>query len=66
MAHVFRFRVRRSPKLGVVSVSTLKYMHYNFARVHKTLRVTPAMQAGLANHVWAIEEIRSAKLAQGA
>jgi len=31
-------------------------MHYNFARVHKTLRVTPAMEAGLANHVWTIEE----------
>jgi hypothetical protein len=34
----------------------LHYMHYNFARVHKTLRVTPAMEAGLANHVWTIEE----------
>jgi hypothetical protein len=32
-------------------------MHYNFARVHKTLRVTPAMQAGLSDHVWSIEEI---------
>jgi len=32
-------------------------MHYNFARVHKTLRVTPAMQAGIANHVWELEEI---------
>ena len=31
-------------------------MHYNFARVHKTLRVTPAMQAGLADHVWGLEE----------
>jgi IS1 family transposase len=35
----------------------LHYMHYNFARVHKTLRVTPAMEAGLADHVWSIEEI---------
>ncbi len=35
----------------------LHYMHYNFARIHKTLRVTPAMQAGLADHVWSIEEI---------
>ena len=33
------------------------YMRYNFARVHKTLRVTPAMQAGLADHVWSLEEI---------
>jgi hypothetical protein len=36
---------------------TLHYMHYNFARIHKTLRVTPAMQAGLSDHVWSIDEI---------
>jgi IS1 family transposase len=35
----------------------LFYMHYNFARVHQTLRVTPAMEAGIACHVWSIEEI---------
>ena len=35
----------------------LHYMHYNFARVHKTLRVTPAMEAGVANHVWTVAEI---------
>jgi hypothetical protein len=32
-------------------------MHYNFCRVHQTLRVTPAMEAGIANHVWSIEEV---------
>jgi hypothetical protein len=32
-------------------------MHYNFVRIHKTLRVTPAMEAGLTNHVWTIEEM---------
>jgi hypothetical protein len=32
-------------------------MHYNFCRVHRTLRVTPAMEAGLATHVWGIDEI---------
>jgi hypothetical protein len=32
-------------------------MHYNFARIHRTLRVTPAMAAGVADHVWEIEEI---------
>jgi IS1 family transposase len=32
-------------------------MHYNFARIHKTLRVTPAMQSGIADHVWEYEEI---------
>src|SRR6266513_4969645 len=35
----------------------LYFMYYNFGRVHQTLRVTPAMEAGIANHVWSIEEI---------
>jgi IS1 family transposase len=35
----------------------LFYMHYNFARIHQTLRVTPAMEAGVTDHVWSIEEI---------
>src|SRR2546425_7562331 len=35
----------------------LHYMHYNFGRIHKTLRVTPAMEAGVADHVWSLEEI---------
>ena len=35
----------------------LHYMHYNFCRIHKTLRVTPAMEAGLSDHVWSIEEL---------
>lgn len=36
---------------------SLHFMHYNFARIHKTLRVTPAMAAGISDHVWSIEEI---------
>ncbi|HVM92213.1 MAG TPA: DDE-type integrase/transposase/recombinase [Terriglobales bacterium] len=35
----------------------LYFFHYNFCRVHKTLRVTPAMEAGLTNHVWTLEEL---------
>ena len=35
----------------------LHYMHYNFARIHQTLRVTPAMEAGVSDHVWSIEGI---------
>lgn len=35
----------------------LHYMHYNFCRVHQTLRVTPAMEARVTDHVWSIEEI---------
>ena len=35
----------------------LHYMHYNFVRIHKTLRVTPAMAAGVADHLWTISDI---------
>jgi len=35
----------------------LHYMHYNFCRIHQSLRVTPAMEAGVADHVWTVEEI---------
>lgn len=35
----------------------LHFMHYNFCRIHQSLRVTPAMQAGVADHVWSLEEI---------
>jgi hypothetical protein len=34
-------------------------MYYNFCRIHKTLRVTPAMEAGLSKHVWEIGELVS-------
>jgi hypothetical protein len=30
---------------------------YNFCRVHQTLRVTPAMEAGLTDHVWTVREL---------
>jgi len=32
----------------------LHYMHFNFCRIHQTLRVTPAMEAGITNHVWGL------------
>lgn len=35
----------------------LHFMYYNFCRVHRTLRVTPAMEAGIADHVWALDEL---------
>jgi hypothetical protein len=40
-----------------VAANALYFLHYNFARIHRTLRVTPAMAAGIADHVWSIEEI---------
>lgn len=36
---------------------SLHFMYYNFGRIHKTLRVTPAMEAGISDHVWNLEEI---------
>jgi hypothetical protein len=35
----------------------LHFMHHNFVRIYKSLRVTPAMEAGVADHVWGLEEI---------
>jgi IS1 family transposase len=35
----------------------LFHVYHNFGRVHQTLRVTPAMAAGLSSHVWSIQEI---------
>src|SRR5437899_5126158 len=35
----------------------LFFLYYNFCRVHQTIRVTPAMEAGIADHVWTLEEM---------
>jgi hypothetical protein len=35
----------------------LHFMNYNFCRVHKTLKETPAMAAGISDHIWKLEEI---------
>ncbi len=35
----------------------LHFMHYNFARIHQSLRITPAMVAGVCDHVWTLTEI---------
>src|SRR6266849_4185434 len=40
-----------------VAAISLHFMFYNFVRIHQTLRVTPAMAAGVTNHVWTIEEL---------
>lgn len=36
---------------------SLHFMWYNFGRIHKTLRVAPAMEAGVSDHLWSLEEI---------
>lgn len=35
----------------------LYFAYYNFCRIHRTLRITPAMKAGITDHIWSIEEI---------
>ncbi len=35
----------------------LHFAYYNFCRVHKSLRVTPAMQPGITDHIWTIAEL---------
>jgi hypothetical protein len=36
---------------------SLHFIYYNFGRIHKSLRVTPAMEAGVVDHVWTLKEI---------
>jgi IS1 family transposase len=40
-----------------VASIALHYMHYNFCRIHQTLRVTPAMAAGLTDRLWSVEDL---------
>jgi hypothetical protein len=41
---------------GGPSANALYFLHDNFARIHRSLGVTPAMNPGLANHVWSTGE----------
>ena len=45
------------PNVQRAAAVALHFMHCNFARIHRTLRITPAMAAGVASHVWDLEEI---------
>ncbi|MGH9650643.1 MAG: IS1 family transposase, partial [Terriglobales bacterium] len=35
----------------------LHFAHYNFVRIHQTLRMTPAMAAGVSDHLWRLDEL---------
>ena len=35
----------------------LHFAYYNFCRIHRSLRITPAMQSGIAGHVWSIQQL---------
>ncbi len=42
---------------NLAAAVSLHFFHYNFCRVHKTLGTTPAVAAGVADHVWTLEEM---------
>ena len=51
-------RLTNAKKLENHALSVaLRYMHYNFCCIHKALRITPAMAAGVTDHVWDIADI---------
>jgi hypothetical protein len=61
-----RMRMRRFTRLtnafskkleNLEAAVAMHYMHYNFVRRHQTLRVTPAMAAGVTKRLWSIEDI---------
>jgi hypothetical protein len=49
----------RRDKYGVPGIAPLHFCHYNFVRIHSTTRNTPAVEAGITDHVWDIKEILS-------
>ena len=40
-----------------IAAIAIHCMYYNFVRIHQTLRVTPAMEAGVTNRLWSIEDL---------
>lgn len=42
---------------NLAAAVALHFVWYNFGRVHQTLRVTPAMEAGLSDHAWTVAEV---------
>jgi IS1 family transposase len=52
-----------SKKVSMHAASVaLHFTYYNFCKVHGSLRVTPAMEAGITDHVWSIEELIATSL----
>jgi hypothetical protein len=42
---------------NLAAAVSIHFMHYNFCRVHQTLGTTPAVDAGVADHVWTLAEL---------
>jgi transposase-like protein/IS1 family transposase len=61
MRRFTRLTLGFSKKLSHLKAAVaLHFAYYNFCRVHTTLRVTPAMEAGLTDHIWSIAELLGA------
>lgn len=53
-----RLTLAFSKKLeNLIAAIALNFAYYNFCRIHGSLRVTPAMSAGISDHVWSLEEL---------
>jgi hypothetical protein len=42
---------------GRIEAVALHHIHYNFCRIHQSLRVTPGLEVGVSDHVWSLEEV---------
>ncbi|MFB3072580.1 MAG: IS1 family transposase [bacterium] len=58
LARLARLSLAFSKKLDNLKAAlALHFAWYNFGKVHGSLRVTPAMEAGISDHIWAMEEL---------
>src|ERR1043166_8515973 len=58
MRRVTRLTNGFSKKLeNLKAAVALHFAHYNFVRLHRTMRVTPAMTAGVSDRLWSLEEL---------
>jgi hypothetical protein len=61
MKRFTRLTLGYSKKLANLKAAVaLHFAYYNFCRVHSSLRVTPAMEAGLTDHIWSVAELLGA------
>jgi hypothetical protein len=59
-ARATKLSAERRQRIAERAAYALHFAFYNFCRIHKTLRVTPAMEVGIADHVWTLDELIAA------
>ncbi len=52
-------KIKRHHYRATRHMVAIYYMYYNYCRIHQTLRVTPAMEAKIADHAWSVGELVS-------